>query len=55
MHERHFFQLALFILGLVAITPRVFAGERHFLLRALGPTGSGAVSGRARREGTEIA
>jgi K+-transporting ATPase ATPase A chain len=44
MHERDFFQLALFILGLVAITPalgkfmaRVFAGESHFLSRALGP------------------
>jgi K+-transporting ATPase ATPase A chain len=44
MHERDFFQLALFILGLVAITPplgkfmaRVFGGERHFLSRALGP------------------
>src|SRR5438876_10765704 len=44
MHERDFLQLALFILGLVAITPplgkfmaRVFAGERHFLSRPLGP------------------
>jgi len=44
MHERDFLQLALFIAGLVAITPplgkfmaRVFAGERHFLSRALGP------------------
>lgn len=44
MHERDFLQLALFIAGLVAITPplgkllaREFAGERHFLSRALGP------------------
>jgi K+-transporting ATPase ATPase A chain len=44
MHERDFLQLALFIAGLVVITPplgkfmaRVFAGERHFLSRALGP------------------
>ena len=43
MHERDFLQLALFIAGLVAITPplggflaRVFAGERHFLSRPLG-------------------
>jgi potassium-transporting ATPase potassium-binding subunit len=44
MHERDFLQLALFIAGLAVITPplgkflaRVFAGERHFLARALGP------------------
>ncbi len=44
MHERDFLQLALFIAGLVAITPplgkfmaRVFAGESHFLQRFLGP------------------
>ncbi len=44
MHERDFIQLALFIAGLVIITPplgrfmaRVFAGERHLLSRALGP------------------
>jgi K+-transporting ATPase ATPase A chain len=44
MHERDFLQLALFIAGLVIITPplgrfmaRVFAGERHFLTRLLGP------------------
>ena len=44
MHERDFLQLALFIAGLVAITPplgkflaRVFAGERHFLSRPFGP------------------
>lgn len=44
MHERDFIQLALFIAGLIVITPllgrfmaRVFAGERHFLSRALGP------------------
>ena len=43
MHERDFLQLALFIAGLVAITPplgrflaRVFAGERHFLSRPFG-------------------
>jgi K+-transporting ATPase ATPase A chain len=44
MHdERDFLQLALFIAGLVAITPplgkfmaRVFAGERHFLWRGMG-------------------
>jgi K+-transporting ATPase ATPase A chain len=42
VHDRDFFQLALFILGLVALTPplgrfmvRVFAGERHFLQRPL--------------------
>jgi len=44
MHERDFLQLALFIVGLVAITPPlgkfmacVFAGESHFLQRFLGP------------------
>jgi K+-transporting ATPase ATPase A chain len=44
MHERDFLQLALFIAGLIAITPplgkfmaRVFAGESHFLQRFLGP------------------
>jgi len=44
MHARDFVQLALFIAGLVAITPvlgrfllRVFVGERHFLSRPLGP------------------
>ncbi|MEP6811139.1 MAG: potassium-transporting ATPase subunit KdpA [Chthoniobacterales bacterium] len=44
MHGRDWIQLALFIGGLVAITPplgkfmaRVFAGERHFLSGALGP------------------
>jgi K+-transporting ATPase ATPase A chain len=44
MHERDFLQLALFVAGLIAITPplgkflaRVFAGERHFLSSALGP------------------
>lgn len=43
MHARDFVQLALFIAGLIAITPllgrflvRVFAGERHFLSRPLG-------------------
>jgi potassium-transporting ATPase potassium-binding subunit len=42
VHDRDFFQLALFILGLVALTPplgrfmvRVFAGQRHFLQRPL--------------------
>jgi K+-transporting ATPase ATPase A chain len=42
VHERDFFQLALFILGLIALTPplgkfmvRVFAGERHFLQNPL--------------------
>jgi K+-transporting ATPase ATPase A chain len=44
MHERDFVQLALFIAGLITITPplgrfmtRVFAGERHLLSRLLGP------------------
>src|ERR1700730_21694 len=44
MNARDFGQLALFIAGLVAITPllgrfmaHVFAGERHFLARAFGP------------------
>jgi K+-transporting ATPase ATPase A chain len=44
MHQRDFLQLALFIVGLIAITPllgtfmaRVFACERHFLSRLLGP------------------
>jgi K+-transporting ATPase ATPase A chain len=44
MHARDFGQLALFVAGLVAITPplgrfmaRVFANERHFLSRLLGP------------------
>ncbi len=44
MNVRDFGQLALFIGGLIAITPtlgrfmlRVFAGERHFLSRFLGP------------------
>jgi K+-transporting ATPase ATPase A chain len=48
MHERDFLQLALSIAGLVAITPplgrfmaRVFAGERHFLSRPLGPIEGG--------------
>ena len=44
MHARDFGQLALFIAGLIAITPllgrfmvRVFAGEAHFLTRVFGP------------------
>jgi K+-transporting ATPase ATPase A chain len=44
VNARDFAQLALFIAGLVAITPplgrfmvRVFAGERHFLARVFGP------------------
>jgi potassium-transporting ATPase potassium-binding subunit len=44
MNARDFGQLALFICGLVAITPplgrfmaRVFGGERHFLSRLFGP------------------
>ncbi|MDQ2918998.1 MAG: potassium-transporting ATPase subunit KdpA, partial [Verrucomicrobiota bacterium] len=44
MHTRDFLQLALFVGGLVAITPplgrfmaRVFAGENHFLARIGGP------------------
>ena len=44
MHQRDFLQLGFFIVGLIAITPplgkfmaRVFAGERHFLSRLLGP------------------
>jgi potassium-transporting ATPase potassium-binding subunit len=44
VHARDFGQLALFIAGLIAITPplgrfmvRVFAGERHFLARTFGP------------------
>jgi K+-transporting ATPase ATPase A chain len=44
VNARDFGQLALFIAGLVAITPplgrfmvRVFAGERHFLTRVFGP------------------
>jgi K+-transporting ATPase ATPase A chain len=44
VNTRDFLQLALFIGGLVAVTPplgrflaRVFAGERHFLSRSLGP------------------
>ncbi len=44
MHERDFLQLALFIGGLVAVTPplgnfmmHVFEGERNFLSPALGP------------------
>jgi K+-transporting ATPase ATPase A chain len=44
VHARDFLQLVLFIAGLVAITPvlgrfltRVFAGEAHFLSRALRP------------------
>jgi K+-transporting ATPase ATPase A chain len=44
MHQRDFLQLALFIVGLIAITPplgkfmaRVFAGERHSLSRLLAP------------------
>jgi K+-transporting ATPase ATPase A chain len=44
VHARDFAQLALFVAGLVAITPplgrfmaRVFAGERHSLSRVLGP------------------
>jgi K+-transporting ATPase ATPase A chain len=44
VNARDFGQLALFIAGLVAITPplgrfmvRVFAGERHFLARVFGP------------------
>jgi K+-transporting ATPase ATPase A chain len=44
MNARDFGQLALFIGGLLAITPplgrfmvRVFGGERHFLSRVLGP------------------
>jgi K+-transporting ATPase ATPase A chain len=44
VHGRDFVQLALFVAGLVAITPplghfmaRVFAGERHFLSGVLGP------------------
>jgi K+-transporting ATPase ATPase A chain len=50
MQERDFLQLALFIVGLVAITPpfrkfmaRVFAGEVHFLQRFLGPIERGVV------------
>jgi potassium-transporting ATPase potassium-binding subunit len=45
VHARDFGQLALFVAGLIAITPllgrfmvRVFAGERHFLARIFGPT-----------------
>ena len=45
MHARDFGQLALFIAGLIAITPplgrfmvRVFAGDQHFLARVFGPT-----------------
>ncbi len=45
MHARDFGQLAIFVAGLVIITPplgrfmvRVFAGERHFLARVFGPT-----------------
>lgn len=44
MNGRDFLQLAVFVIGLVAITPplgrfmaRVFAGESHFLSRVLGP------------------
>jgi K+-transporting ATPase ATPase A chain len=44
VNGRDFIQLAVFIVGLVAITPplgrflaRVFLGERHFLARVLGP------------------
>jgi len=44
VHARDFGQLALFIAGLIAITPllgrfmvRVFAGEAHFLTRVFGP------------------
>jgi K+-transporting ATPase ATPase A chain len=44
VHARDFGQLALFIAGLIAITPplgrfmvRVFAGERHFLVGIFGP------------------
>lgn len=44
MNTRDFLQLALFVVGLVAITPplgrflaRVFSGEPHFLLRMFGP------------------
>ena len=44
MHARDFGQLALFVAGLLIITPplgrfmvRVFAGDRHFLVRVLGP------------------
>ena len=44
MHPRDFGQLALFIAGLIAITPplgwfmvRVFAGEKHFLAQVFGP------------------
>jgi K+-transporting ATPase ATPase A chain len=44
VHARDFGQLALFIAGLIAITPplgrfmvRVFVGERHFLTRIFGP------------------
>jgi K+-transporting ATPase ATPase A chain len=45
VHARDFGQLALFIAGLIAITPplgrfmvRVFAGDQHFLARVFGPT-----------------
>jgi potassium-transporting ATPase potassium-binding subunit len=44
MHPRDFEQLALFVAGLIAVTPplgwfmvRVFAGEKHFLMRVFGP------------------
>jgi potassium-transporting ATPase potassium-binding subunit len=44
VHARDFGQLALFVAGLIAITPplgrfmlRVFTGERHFLARVFGP------------------
>src|SRR3981081_4177260 len=44
MNARDFVQLALFIAGLIAITPplggfltRVFSGERHLFSRLLGP------------------
>jgi len=48
MHARDFVQLAIFIAGLIAVTHllgrflvRVFAGESHFLSRALGPVERG--------------
>jgi K+-transporting ATPase ATPase A chain len=48
VNPRDFLQLALFVVGLVAITPplgrfmaRVFSGERHLLSRILGPVERG--------------
>jgi potassium-transporting ATPase potassium-binding subunit len=48
VNTRDFVQLALFVVGLVAITPplgrfmaRVFSGERHFLSRFFGPIEGG--------------